>query len=342
MEKSGLVQPLAPGIFRIEIPLQGPLQNLNYYLFAGENPLLLDVPPLFEPLVEVLERAVRMAGVEKLERIVLTHAHVDHSGSAAEVSRRLGGRICAHKEEVWRLERSSESAREEVLRLGIFAKRCGFPSDRLRETLEAWKGWRGMTERCSVAERLREGDVVQGGGKRLRVLHTPGHTFGHLCLFEEGEGLLFSGDHLIRSITPNPDLLVGEDGRWDSGLPSYVASLKKLEEFDIRLAFPGHGRPIGKVKRRIAFNLEHHRRRLADVWEGVSDKGTTPWELALRLFPQVCGDGLTMDSWLALREVVGHLKILEQEGRVKIEEDEERIIAVRLRRAVSDTEGCLG
>lgn len=330
MDVSGFIKPVAPGVFRIEIPLQGPLQNLNYYLFAGESPLLLDVPPLFEPLVEILEKAVRWAGVEGLDRIVLTHAHVDHSGSAAEVSRRLGGRICAHQDEVWRLERDEKAAQEEVERLGSFARRCGYPAERLQTTLETWKRWRGMTERCRVEDRLREGDFVCGGGRRLKVLHTPGHTFGHLCLFDEQEGLLFSGDHLIRSITPNPDLLVGEDGSWESGLPCFVSSLRKLEHLGIRQAFPGHGRPITKVRRRIAFNLEHHRRRLSEVLEGVSEEGTTPWELAKRLFPQVIEDERTMDSWLALREVVGHLRILEEDGKVDLEEEGGRIVVVRL------------
>jgi glyoxylase-like metal-dependent hydrolase (beta-lactamase superfamily II) len=320
MDDPELLEPVRPGIFRIEIPVQGPLQNLNYYLFAGDCPLLLDVPPLFGPLVDALERAIRKAGVSRLERIVLTHAHVDHSGSAAEVSRRLGGRICAHVDEVWRLERDEEAALREVQRMGRFAERCGFPPRRLQKTLESWRRWRVLTERCRVEEALVEGEVVEGGGRRLRVLHTPGHTFGHLCLYEERERILFSGDHLIRSITPNPDLLVGEDGSWRSGLPHFVSSLGKLEDFDILVAYPGHGRPISRVGRRIAFNLEHHRRRLREVLEGIPGRGSTPWELAAMLFPQVERETATMDSWLALREVMGHLEILREEGLVELRE----------------------
>lgn len=331
MDDTGFIKPVASGIFRIEIPVQGPLQNLNYYLFTGQDPLLLDVPPLYGPLVDMLVELVRRAGVNRLERIVLTHAHVDHSGSAAEIARRLGGHVCAHADEVWRLDRDEGSVFLELTRLGDFAGKCGFPPERLRSALETWKRWRGMTERCRVEEELNEGDVLEAGGRRLRVLHTPGHTFGHLCLHEEEEGILFSGDHLIRSITPNPDLLVRDDGSWRSGLPSFVSSLKRLESLRIERAYPGHGRPITRVERRIAFNLEHHRRRLGEVLEAISDGGSTPWELAKSLFPQVRREDETMDSWLALREVVGHLEILREDGSVEIREDGGRLIAFRSR-----------
>jgi glyoxylase-like metal-dependent hydrolase (beta-lactamase superfamily II) len=121
----------------------------------------------------------------------------------------------------------------------------------------------------------------------------------------------------MRSITPNPELYCPPRRGRLTGLPQFIASLERLRELPVDTAYPGHGRPIGKVRRRIDFNILHHRKRLEKTEEAVLEGGRTVWEVALSLFPQVRDKPPDVDHFLALKEALGHLLILEEGGRVR-------------------------
>src|SRR5262249_32464283 len=93
---------------------------------------------------------------------------------------------------------------------------------------------------------------------RLRAIHTPGHASNHGCYLLEGEGLLFSGDHVLDGVTP---VILAPDG--DMG--AYLDALRRLKGYALRAIAPGHGDvlddPIGVIDRVIA----HRGRREAKV-----------------------------------------------------------------------------
>ncbi|HHQ49313.1 MAG TPA: MBL fold metallo-hydrolase, partial [Acidobacteria bacterium] len=161
-----------------------------------------------------------------------------------------------------------------------------------------------------------DGDAVEAGGYRFRALHTPGHTPGHLCLWEGDRRLLVSGDHILGDITPN---ITSWSGVRDS-LGDYLASLAATAKLDATLALPGHRRPIRDVAGRIAELVEHHERRLAEVEEILADGPQTVCEVAARMSWDIVARDFAAfpvaQKWFACGEASSHLDHLEVQGRV--------------------------
>ncbi|MDI6831317.1 MAG: MBL fold metallo-hydrolase [Actinomycetota bacterium] len=312
-----ILRRLSEDVFRIEVPIQHELKNFNLYLFTGEHPALIDAGPFHPLLEEVVAEALRRAGVAELEFIYLTHSHIDHFGMAARLRARTGGAVAAHRFERPRIERAGARLEEEYRCYASLSERMGFPREVAEAIFSLAHVWTGLSQPCPVDVPLRGGERVKAGDRELEAVHTPGHTAGHLCYYERSEGLLFSGDHLMRSITPNPELYCPPWRGEMTGLPQFLESLELLRGYDIAVAYPGHGGPINKASRRIDMNLLHHQRRLEKTLEAVKRGCVTVWETALRLFPQVRGKPPQVDHFLALKEALGHLLILEKEGLVR-------------------------
>ncbi|MGQ9476695.1 MAG: MBL fold metallo-hydrolase [Actinomycetota bacterium] len=317
LDYSTLVKPIREDILHIDIPIPHVLRNVNLYLFLGREPALIDAGPFHPLLAEVVEGALRYAGGNRLSRLYLTHSHIDHFGLAERVRRSTGAMVAAHRDEAPRIERVKSRLRREYRCYAALSVELGFPSEFSDAVFSLAHRWIELSEPCPLEVKLKGGEKVPAGDRLLEVLHTPGHTAGHLCFYEPSEGLLFSGDHLMRSITPNPELYCPPRRGQVTGLPQFIASLERIREIPVEVAYPGHGRPIGKVRRRIDFNILHHRKRLEKTEEAVREGGRTVWEVALRLFPQVRDKDPDVDHFLALKEALGHLLILEERGAVR-------------------------
>jgi len=314
---SGLLKPICEDILRIEIPIPHVLKNINLYCFRGEEPALIDAGPFHPLMAEAVCGALRAAGLGELAHLYLTHSHMDHSGMAAHLRRVMGARVVAHRLDAPRVAGGGERLRREHACFSAMRPRLGFPAEISQAVFGQAETWIKLIEPCPLERRLQGGERVKAGDRLLRVIHTPGHTAGHVCFYEEEEGILFSGDHLMRSITPNPELYCPPRRGMITGLPQFIQSLRMLEGLELRAAYPGHGEPIRQVQRRIEFNLLHHERRLEKTADAVRGGARTVWDVALRLFPQVRDKPADMDHYLALKEALGHLLILEEMGEVR-------------------------
>ncbi len=328
IDVTGMVKRIRDDILHIDIPIQHELQNLNLYLFRGERAALVDTGPYHPLLEEAILEALRFAGIEGLAFIYLTHSHIDHSGMAARLRNMTGAQVAAHRYERLRVEHVDTRLREEYDCYASMSGRMGFPRDIAEKIFGLASAWIGLSEPCRVDVRLGGGETVRAGDRELEIIHTPGHTAGHICLLARDEGLLFSGDHLMRTITPNPELYCPPWRGHTTGLTQFLDSLRLLLEYDIHYAYPGHGRPIRGVRKRIEINLAHHERRLEKTREAVERGCRTVWEVALQLFPQVRSKPPDIDHFLALKEALGHLLILEEQGAVVREGEQETWIYV--------------
>lgn len=314
---SGFVKGIREDILHIDIPIAHALKNFNIYLFQGKEPALIDTGPYHPLLEDVIVAALRQAGMDELAHIYLTHSHIDHFGMAARLRHMTGARVAAHRYERPRIERVGECLSKEYECYASMSPSMGFPQDIAQAIFSLANVWIDLSEPCPIDLRLGGGETLRAGDRELEVIHTPGHTAGHLCFYELEEGLLFSGDHLMRTITPNPELYCPPRRGNITGLPEFLDSLRLLEAYEVTHAYPGHGRPVRKVHKRVEMNLIHHRRRLEKTEEAVNKGCRTVWEVALRLFPQVKDEPPQIDHFLALKEALGHLLILEDQGAVR-------------------------
>jgi glyoxylase-like metal-dependent hydrolase (beta-lactamase superfamily II) len=156
--------------------------------------------------------------------------------------------------------------------------------------------------------------VLTLAGSSWEVIHTPGHARGHICLYNPENHYLLSGDHLLSDISSNPILeppLPGEIERPRS-LAQYLHSLRRLEALEIAVAWPGHGVPITDHRSLIGQRMQFHRQRAEEIAAILLEEPKTAFQIATSLFSDLQG----MQVFLAVSEVIGHLDILEEEGRV--------------------------
>jgi len=176
------------------------------------------------------------------------------------------------------------------------------------------RGTSGYTEPVTADGTLADGDALQLGGEDWRVLHTPGHSGGLICLYQPQRRLLISSDHLIGDVSSNPVLeppAPGETGR-PRRLVEYMRQLRRVAGLDVDLALPGHGPPIDDHRALIGERLAFHEARARRILEVMGDAALTAYEIAAVLFP----GRDAVNTFLAISEVIGHLQWLEIEGRV--------------------------
>jgi N-acyl homoserine lactone hydrolase len=165
-------------------------------------------------------------------------------------------------------------------------------------------------------------ELVDGDAEILpgiSVLFTPGHSPGHVCLYDLDDRVLFAGDQLLPDISPNVGL---HPQSTPDPLDDFVASLRRLVALQPALVLPAHGRPYRDAAGRAAYLEEHHRRRKDQILEITSGREMTAWEVAL----EVWGERRQVyERRLALQEGLAHLQALAVEGRLEKLATSERV-----------------
>jgi glyoxylase-like metal-dependent hydrolase (beta-lactamase superfamily II) len=305
-------QPLATSI---TFPVPFAVGSMNLYLFRADPPTLLDTGPKTEHAREAIRRALaaERLSVKDINRIVITHGHVDHFGLARELAEESGAKIYIHPYDVCKTERGYDFMAEKLPLL----KEAGVPENQLRE-LAAWsRRTEALLDPLEEVHPLRENDLVAFDSFALEVLHCPGHSQGHICLYHRERGELFCGDHLLKHISPNPAVEPAPDApeRRSRSLVQYLDSLKKIERLNLKRALPAHGPAVESPQKRIAEIGRHHQRRKDRLLQLLDGQGSTAYELGKKLF----GASKEMDVYLVVSEVLGHLDLLLGERHASAE-----------------------
>jgi glyoxylase-like metal-dependent hydrolase (beta-lactamase superfamily II) len=218
---------------------------------------------------EPVECAIREGDLTGIERVVLTHPHVDHFGGSvtipelADLPHVVYDGVPAILNDV---ESYLRNAREDMQRLA-----AGLP-DSLRQQREAFydtffpldEPYRDVT----IERVVSDGDTVRLGEYECEVVHTPGHSAQHMSLCHHGSGTLFSGD----IISENGHFLYGPL-YWDVG--AYRTSLSRLQTLDLDRLLPGHGPALSSPTERIADCIAKDRRTERRFRERVRARGET-------------------------------------------------------------------
>jgi glyoxylase-like metal-dependent hydrolase (beta-lactamase superfamily II) len=299
----------------LALPTPFPVGPVNVYLAEGDPLTLIDTGPLHAASLAALEAALAARGrrVEDIGVLLITHHHVDHLGLAAEIARRSGAEICTHPFNFpWLADYEAERRRQQPFYQAIW-QQSGVPAAITEAMRAASQGMSRYTEPAAAGRALEDGQSFPLGGQDWRVLHTPGHAGGLICLWEPSSRTLLASDHLIRDISSNPILEPPlTNGPRPRRLVEYLAHLRRVAALEPVIALPGHGEPVedvgGLVRQRAAF----HARRASRILDAMGAGECTLWELTQPLFPRLTRG---MDFFLALSEVLGHLDLLEDEGR---------------------------
>ncbi|MEW6185060.1 MAG: MBL fold metallo-hydrolase, partial [Thermodesulfobacteriota bacterium] len=203
--------------------------------------------------------------------------------------------------------------------MGDYASKSGFPDDELQWAMVNHPGFKYGPEAVVDYIYIKEGDVFTVGDYTLEVVATPGHTMGHLCLYEPEKKLFFSGDHVLGDITPN---IQGMSDEVDP-LDHYIKSLKKVLDMDVKLCLPGHRSFISDFKKRVLELIEHHRVRANEVISILENNFQTAYQTASQMTWDIVAkswdDFPVMQKWFATAEAISHLIYLENLNLIKRE-----------------------
>ena len=296
---------------RIELPTPFPVGPVNAYLLLGSPLTLVDAGPKTEIAQAALEAGLEREGhrVEDIRRIVLTHGHSDHFGNAHWVAARSGAQVFAHPSD--RPKFAGERWGIDHLRTHFLA--AGLPESFLKAFTERMRAMRHLFDAVPEFQPLNDGDGLELNGDQWRVLHCPGHSLGHICLYHD-DGILVAGDLLLEEISPNPIVEFDERGERIPTLPQYLHSLRRVLLLNCDVAHPGHGGPIANPSARIRELIAHHEQRKEAIHGRLDRQGKTLLQLCQELYQTQ--DELNL--MLALSEVIGHLDLLLDEKRVAV------------------------
>ena len=305
-------------IYKIELPIPFPLKTMNVYWIDDSPRTLVDAGIKTEASFETLKKGLETIGysLSSIERILITHGHIDHYGQAKRLSSLSGAPIHIHPKEYGRI-------RSMIHSLGILKSimlRNGVPEGLVNEAIQYIESAQNMVDPLEEAFFLNDGDAVSFKSMTWKTIHCPGHAPGLICFYWPEKKILFTGDHLLKEITPNPVLNVPENRppyRYPS-LKEYLASLEKIERLDISFVFSGHGEEIHDVKGLIQNIFAHHKERMDRVLFSLSKGEKTPFKISMDLFPGVP----PFEVFLGISEAVSHLEILKEKGIVRLKEKE--------------------
>lgn len=286
-------------IYQIKIKTLPNLIN-NVYAIIEEDGITLIDAGYGKKTAAILNKAIRKISLmhhKELKRIIITHSHIDHFGA---INRIKGTFIAyAHVPDADTIKNFKNSLSNQENKLKRFLRNSKTPLLTSIMIKVMYKMHKAMFNGHDIKQ------VKEGNLGNLRIILTPGHSPGHICI---GLGkAIFTGDHILPTITPtqSPEYLTH-----GCGLENYFKSLKKVDKMNFKMAFPGHEEPFVTIKGRIKETIKHHEKRLENI--RLNCHGKTLYQTAKSVFGKKMKG---YHNFLGLLEAAAHLEYLEKKGK---------------------------
>lgn len=310
---------VAPGIWKITVPIPFPLRTVNVYALVGKDGwAMVDTSMGTPDTREALWKGLDQAGlrIEDLRTIVLSHHHPDHVGLSAELQERSGAVVYMHP---------IDEAAIRVIWAGKMPERFGRVSQFFgQHGMPPTDFWFTQVEPDVMRNIIRvpphevitlvdDGAFIAVADEQYRVIWTPGHSDGHICLFRERDGVFMAADHVLPRITPNIGLYSEKDR--PNPLGDYLDSLAKVAPLPASVVLPGHGEPFTDLAGRTTEIIQHHEEREAHILTLLHAGPQHAYAVAEQLFGHRWNNSEARR--MAVAETLSHLEHLHFGGRVE-------------------------
>jgi len=303
---------VAAGVFELRLPIPFEDGLVNVFLFTdGKAADLLDCGMNSDESLDAIRRALDHLGAKRLRRLMVTHIHPDHYGAAGTLAGGDGlADLYIHRLEVPLVHPRYVELEHLVEEVRHYLLVNGAPLDEAEVLSNSQRALSQVVKTAEPSVQLDGAETVQMGTRHVRVEWTPGHSPGHICLYEAAEGLLFAGDHILPELSPNIGL---HPQSTPDPLHEYLEGLRRMASREPNLVLPAHGRPFTQIAQRVDALVSHHRRRLDQIVEILGRDEKSGWQVALDIWGPRDNP---YEKRLALQEGLAHLQALAVEGQV--------------------------
>ena len=311
------------GVHLIKIPAPGGVSwYTNVYVIEGnDGHILVDSGWDSQESIWALQEGIKAENLklQDIKKVVITHMHPDHYGLSTKIKQICGAQVAIHRIDAGFIFPRYKDFTDLIKKTEEMLRQNGVPQDELSQLKDASLWMSKFVTPDSPDVMLEDGNMISNGSFILEVLWTPGHSPGHICLYEPEKKFLLTGDHVLYDTTPH----VGFNPQsGDNPLDDYVSSLKKLERLKASFILPGHGPMFNALGLRIEKILQHHEARKKAIIQSLRNGLKKAYEIAQKI-PWMTDQGGTAfqnltvwDKRMAVTETLAHLKLLAVEGRV--------------------------
>ncbi|MBS4538630.1 MBL fold metallo-hydrolase [Clostridium sp. D2Q-11] len=315
-------------IYQKEIPLpNNPLKILHSYIIVSDKRnLIIDTGFNREECRQALMSALDELNIDLNKTdLFITHLHSDHSGLAAELNREgikvytgeIDGKIINNMTDENYWEKFNEYNKL-------------FDLEKYDMSYKTHPGYRYAPKHPVKYEPLKEGDRLTVGEYSFEIIDIPGHTPGHIGLYDKDHKIFFGGDHVLNRITPN----ISFWGFEYNILDTYLKSLKKVKEMDIDYIFSSHRRIVEAHRERINELYNHHEDRLREVTDIINKDEKTVSEVASEMHwdfkADTWDDFPNPQKWFATAEAMSHLEHLVFINKAKKREEKGKLYYIAI------------
>jgi glyoxylase-like metal-dependent hydrolase (beta-lactamase superfamily II) len=251
-------------MFALDLPFPA-TPTLSVYFLGGGEPAIIDTglgdPKSMSVISQELNEISR--GLGDVSVIINTHEHVEHFGGNQKIKNASEAYVIASS----KAAPTIESYHQYILSIKDNLQNSEFDSQ-IREMINSYMDFNLLIDESKVEKIVEEGDVIDLGDFNLRVIETPGHAYGHICLYDEDRKVLFSGDHVIgtgttfvgygwRELATRKifEILDSSNDEPDN-MSLYLESLEKLQSLDLKLILSAHGPPITEPYKKLREDIE--------------------------------------------------------------------------------------
>lgn len=290
---------------------------LPYMVKSRGDTVLIDCGWNTDGAYEALASGMREHGSHPAEisKLLITHVHPDHYGMAGRLKQISSCEVVIHEKDAEVITDRYLAPRNLTEGMARFMEMNGVPPLDAPNMSMGSMGMLGKVAPVPADEEVKGGEIIKVGDFELELIWTPGHSPGHICMYEPNRKILFTGDHILPTITPNVSINTQTHG---SPLGDYIRSLEKVEQLDVDYVFPAHEFDTKELKRRINEIRHHHDERLEEMMRCVDRGGSNAWDVAGRVkwATGMLSDFEPFMQRAAVGETIAHLEYLWEEGRL--------------------------
>lgn len=260
----------------VTLPIPYDLRSINCYVI--EEPSGITIIDTGDESDEAKDIWRNVIGDRRVNRVLITHLHIDHFGLAKWLQDEYDATI-------WMSQRSYE----ELTRRQLCFEKGIYEDDNLSFIINY-----GMVQnkadtavfnryepfQVNVDVIFSEHKMIEGESFTLQPIWTPGHSPDHYCFYEEEAGVLFLGDHLLEIINP----IVMPSTRIQNPLSLYLETFKYLRQLKIHNALPGHGTKIKNFNLRVAHLMTHYKDKCLQILNAIPEEGATVNEITNQVY----------------------------------------------------------